>query len=665
LTRRIRPDVGDETLKMPSSRRDVLATLSALTATSAVDMLPFGQAHATTAGLGMDAGLATLARDIDRAESVRAIKRLQHAWGLYVDAGEWDAATALFTADAELAHGAESFRGAAAIRAYFRRAIGDGAAGLPARTVHTPFLMAPIITLAQDGESAHGRWHAFSMRGALGDKATWGGGIFRCRYVREAGEWKIASQLFFPQLAGPYEGGWNPYTPELPMVPYNYEPADIGRPIPLGPTVPATAPTDAALASLAGRVRALEDETLVRNLQNAYGYYVDFKMWDDVVDLFAHDASVSIEGIGTWRGLDGIRRSFERSGPAGLQYGEVNDHIQFDTVVEVAADGRSARARGIQLGMIGRDNERAWWTLTRFDNTFARAGGKWRFAEMRKAMWMMTDYFKGWAKDWREQPRPSAAFTPRHTKSVPLPSSWRFERKPPVPVPLTGVDLGVARLRLHNAAGADSAENLTGAYGQYLDDSHWDELGSIFAAQGERDSAGGGFIRTPARIASYSRLRYGSYNPHRTFANMHMLTQPVVHVAADGTKAQIRVRLLQTAIVARRPGGKGFARGPMFITGMYEDDIVFEDGAWKIQRADIDHLIYAPYETGWTRVPDNDGAGTSPSFGAAAGEPFDAFNTGDINPAFPRVPHMWFHYRNPVSGRNPPYLMPKYVLPAP
>ena len=40
-------------------------------------------------------------------------------------------------------------------------------------------------------------------------------------------------------------------------------------------------------------------------------------------------------------------------------------------------------------------------------------------------------------------------------------------------------------------------------------------------------------------------------------------------------------------------------------------------------------------------------------------------NTGDIDSAFPRVPHMWFHYVNPVSGRVPQYLMPKYVLPEP
>ncbi len=653
---------------MPPSRREVLVSLSAIAAATAAGFAPFTRAGAATGSISADGALAALARDIDRVESVRAIKRLQYAWALYVDAGEWDAATLLFTRDAELSHGPENVRGTAGIRAYFQRAIGQGAARLPDRTVHVPFLMAPIITLSEDGDSAHGRWHAFSMRGAFGGEAGWGGGIFRCRYIREGGEWKIASQLFFPQLAGPYDGGWAPFTPELPMVPYDYQPADIGAPIPLGPAVPAGSPGlpgDASLASLAGRIRALEDETTVRNLQNAYGYYVDFKMWDDVGDLFARDASVSIEGIGTWRGAEGIRRSFERSGPAGLQYGEVHDHIQFDTVVEVAADGRTARARGVQLGMIGRDNQRAWWTLTRFDNAFVKSGGTWRFADMRKAMWMMTDYSQGWAKDWQDQQQPPKEFAPDDTAAKPLPPIWQFERRPPAPAALDGVSVATARLRLHNAGGIDSAENLTGAYGQYLDDSQWDELGSIFAANGERDSAGGGFIRTPARIASYSRLRYGSYNPHRTFANMHMLTQPVVHVTPDGQAAQIRVRLLQTAIVARTAGGSGFARGPMFITGMYENDIVFEAGRWKIQRADIDHLIYAPYDTGWTQIADNDGSGTSPSFGAAAGEPFDAFNTGDIDPAFPRVPHMWFHYRNPVSGRNPPYLMPKYILPNP
>lgn len=647
---------------MRQTRRDMMTALSTLAAMSA-GAVPLGPVLAATPAPG---GLAALTRDVDRAESVRAIKRLQRAWALYTDLGEWNAAAALFTDDAELVHADNRFKGRAAIRTYFETVVGQGHMGLPEKTLHVPFLMAPIITLAADGESAHGRWHAFSMRGSFGGEASWQGGIFRCTYERRDGRWKIAKQLFSPMLLGPYEGGWNPFTAELPMVPYDYEPAEIGAPFPLGLEAPAQGAAAASLAALAGRIQALDDETEIRNLQNAYGYYVDFKMWDDVVDLFAPSGSVSIEGIGTYRGLDGVRRSFERSGPAGLSYGEVNDHIQFNTVIEVSPGGRRARGRGVQLGMIGKDNKRAWWTLTRFDNLFVKQGGKWRFDAMRKSMWMMTDYFKGWAKDWQAQPLPDAAFAADDTAPAPLPPIWQFERQPPAPPAIATASEAAARRQLHAAAGADSCENLTGAYGQYLDDSQWDELGSIFAAQGERDSAGGGFIRTPARIASYSRKRYGSYNPHRTFANMHMLTQPVVHVASDGQKAQIRVRLLQTAILARQPAASGgWARGPMMVTGIYEDDVVFEDGAWKIQRADIDHLIYAPYDTGWTRIAQDAGRRVTPSLASVAGELFDAYNTGDIYPAFPKVPHMWFHYRNPVSGRTPPYLMPKYVLPEP
>lgn len=651
---------------MLQARREVLKTFSSIAALSALFAVPLTRALAAGRPHGA-AALAALTRDVDRVESVRAVKRLELAWALYVDLGEWDKAAALFTDDAELAHADDHFRGKADIRAYFQRMIGKGEIGLPEHVLHVPFLMAPIVTLSDDGNLAKGRWHAFSMRGALGGDASWQGGIFECEYRREGGQWKISKQIFSPMLLGPYEGGWRPFGDRHPLVPYHFRPEEVGKPFPLGAAVPAPGIPARPLPQLAGRIRALEDETAVRNLQNAYGYYVDFKMWDDVVDLFAPTGSVAIAGIGTYRGLKGIRRSFERSGPAGLAWGEVNDHIQFDPVIEVAADGRHARARGVQLGMIGKDNKRAWWTLTRFDNTFVKQGGKWRFDAMRKAMWMMTDYDKGWAKDWGSQPKPPAAFAPDNSALVTLPPIWQFERKPPAPRPEGRASVDAARARLHATAGVDSAENLNGGYGQYLDDSHWEELGSIFAAQGERDSAGGGFIRTPARIASFSRKRYGAYNPDRQFLNMHMLTQPVVDVSPDGTKAQIRERLFQTVIAPVPKEGEkgGWARGPMIVTGIYENDIVFEDGAWKIKRADIDHLIYAPYSTGWKDIAEDAGKRTTPSLASVAGEKFDAPNAGDLYPAFPKVPHMWFHYRNPVSGRDPPYLMPKYVLPEP
>jgi hypothetical protein len=339
------------------------------------------------------------------------------------------------------------------------------------------------------------------------------------------------------------------------------------------------------------------------------------------------------------------------------------DHIQADMVVEVAADGTHARGRGIEIGMVGNNDGPAYWVITRFDNLYVKQGGKWRFQTMRLARAMKTDYFKGWGKDWIETEPANAAFKPDGPAPAALPDLWLLERPAPVARPLPAMTLARAESGVHAAAAFDAIENLAGGYGQYLDDNHWEELGSLFAAQGERDSAGGGFIRTPARIASFSRKRYGPYNEHRTFANMHIRTQPVIDISADGMKGQDRTRLFQIVIA---PTNATTGRsGAMFVSGMYEDDLVFEDGVWKMKRADVDHLIYMPYKTGWTGVKEGSAGRSTPGMGAVAGEKFDAMNTGDINPAYPRLPHMWFHYRNPVSGRVPPYLMPKYILPEP
>ncbi len=513
------------------------------------------------------------------------------AWANYIDQGQWERAAALFADDALLQHGDDQFHGRADILAYFRRMIGKGTDGLPPHMIHTPYLFTPIVTLSDDGNTAKARWHALSMRGSLGGDASWQGGIFECVYVRRNGVWKIASQVFTPQLLGPYETGWSSWKAEVPLVPYHFQPADIGRSAALGPGVPAMGPTKAGLAALAGRVQALRDEEAVRNLQNAYGYYVDFKMWDDVTDLFAPTGSVEVAGVGAYKGIKSVRRNLEREGgPINLLYGEMYDHIQADMVVEVAADGLHARGRGIEIGMVGNNDGPAYWVLTRFDNLYVKQGDKWRFQTMRLARAVKTDYFKGWGKDWIETEPASAAYKPDGPAPATLPDLWPLERPAPVARPLPAMTIAAAEGGVRAAAGFDVVENLAGGYGQYLDDNHWEELGSLFAAQGERDSAGGGFIRTPARIASFSRKRYGVYNEHRTFANMHIRTQPVIDISPDGMKGQDRTRLFQI-VIAPMNATTGRS-GAMFVSGMYEDDLVFEDGVWKMKRADIDHLIY-------------------------------------------------------------------------
>src|SRR5690606_36481066 len=115
------------------------------------------------------------------------------------------------------------------------------------------------------------------------------------------------------------------------------------------------------------------EEDQVRNLQNAYGYYVDRKMWDDVTDLFTADGVLEIANVGIYEGPDGVRRALERMGPAGLQHGELNDHMQLDMIVSIEPNGLEARARGIEWGMLGdADDKTAFYTLAVLDRKSTR-----------------------------------------------------------------------------------------------------------------------------------------------------------------------------------------------------------------------------------------------------------------------------------------------------
>ena len=616
-------------------------------------------AHASRA-----AAQAALARDLDRVESVRAVKRLQYALAQYVEAGAWARAAGLFTDDARWIDGGQTIDGPRGIQAHLQASLGP--AGDAAHALHLLIFMAPIVTLSADGQSAKARWHGVSMSGALHDSADWAGGIYENDYVRRGGVWKIARQAYSPYLVGPYRTGWRSAAAETPLVPYQFQAAALGRPAVLGDMTPA-GPSAARpnLAALDARASALKDEGAVRNLQNAYGYYIDRRMWDDAAELFDSQGGLSIAGVGSYDGPAGVRRALERDGPAGLRYGEMNDHIQADPVIEVSPDGIHARARGIDLGMLGRNEGAAFWTVTDVDNLYVKRDGVWRIDRMRLSLRLKTNYFEGWAKSWLAETPPPPAAAPDRADAAMLPAPWDFETGAAPQPAAHPRSVGAIGADLWAAAAYDAAEDLAGAYGQLLDDNQWEDLASIFATNGERDSAGGGFIRGPARIGAFSRARYGPYNPHRTGANMHMRTQPVVDIAADGRTGQERTRLFQM-IVGQADAPPAKYHTGMLMTGSYEDDLVFENGAWKYKRVDLDHLVYTlDYEHGWTRIPEGTGKLLDPPLGSVSAADFDAPGLGDMYPPFPKVGHMWLHYKNPVSGRAPAYLMPKYPLPEP
>lgn len=652
-----------------------------------------------------------LAQEVERAESVRHVKRLQRSYAQYSQFGLWDEMAALFADDGELILGDDRVQGRDAIAEHLAEARGGGRQGLPPGALHTQLLFRPLINVSEDGRTAKGRWWEWSMIGRFGDSAEWAGGIYENEYVREDGVWKLGRVHYHPMIAGPYETGWRNVDDDQKIVPYHFTIDETGIPVPplpsSAPVLDAESDPAARLGGLEERIAAMIDEDQVRKLQNAYGYYVDRKMWDDVTDLFTDDGVLEIADVGVYEGRRGIRRALERMGPAGLRHGQLNDHLQLNTIIDIEPGGHEARARGVEFGMLGEaDDGTAFLTLAVFVNRYVKQDGVWRIREMRLFPVMRTDYYEGWAKSALAAPAPSDAHRPdrdvpaadRMTPgSIPvffgahpvtgdavrLPDGARVvgaERllpappAPPANEPRGSLDarLAEAERRLAVAKAWDGVENVSAAYGDYLDDLDFGALAAIFAVQGNKQIPFTGFYVTRESIAARDRSRSVAASRSeprpRTTLPLHLRTQPVILVAEDGRSASIRTRLFQP--MSSRTRAMGFSGG------MYHDQAVLEDGIWRLWSVAIDEHYFtsAGYEGGWSKVEPADPAELQRQ-GGVTGEDYPpdipltdlgarekGFRGGTgTTLAWPSILPMWFHYKNPVSGRVPELYWPDCV----
>jgi len=613
-----------------------------------------------------------LETDIQNTEAIRAVKRLQHAYGHYSEMGLWHDFADLF-ADAGVGHYPTGKLGKEGIRKLFLEEVGLGKLGLDEGRLYAHLMLQPVVTLAPDGNTARGRWRVLAMMGSYGETAFWAGGIYENEYIRENAAWKIQDLHYYSGYSGRYEQpGW---TVDSEATPIHYNPASAGNPIPdsTDTFLPVESPPSLAalsehLGELTQRARRLNDEDTITNLQNIYGYYIDRKMWDDVADLFAEDATMHLGRPGIYIGKKSIRKCLEQFGPQGLRHGELNEHLQLQTIVSVAADGLTARARGVELVMSGVPGEGGQWGENIFENEYIRENGVWKIRSLRIYSRLITDYDKGWAQNALAAPAPSRDFPPDRLgaetyKSFPgfqippfhfinpatgLPTQYPDRtatagnpsgtdtpdnvaaNKTPAASTIDELRSRIAETeRLLNISAAYSAaENLASAYGYYLDEFLWDDLADLFALDARRDLSSIGVEVGRENIRESLKSRYPG-EKSQDFFTAHQLIQPVIHVAPDGQSAKMRVRLFQ---LGGTSGQSGF-----WLAGVYETATVMEDGIWKFQTMDLDYTWTADYKTGWAKVDEN--------------------SKGIVPTPFPEIIDLPFHYKNPVTQRKPPILL--------
>ncbi|HEV2704264.1 MAG TPA: nuclear transport factor 2 family protein, partial [Steroidobacteraceae bacterium] len=153
--------------------------------------------------------VAALQARVTALRDINDIKRLQRAYGYYIDVGQWDQVAKLFAHNATLEIGLDGvYRGQERIRQYFLT-LGGGHTGLAPGQVNQYLQLMPVINLAPDGLTAKGTWRAVILAGQPGKGAWWGEGPYENEYVKEDGVWKISALHWYQTLMTPYgQGGW-------------------------------------------------------------------------------------------------------------------------------------------------------------------------------------------------------------------------------------------------------------------------------------------------------------------------------------------------------------------------------------------------------------------------------------------------------------------------
>jgi hypothetical protein len=243
---------------------------------------------------------------------------------------------------------------------------------------------------------------------------------------------------------------------------------------------------------------------------------------------------------------------------------------------------------------------------------------------------------------------------------------------PITPGAVKSIDLAEARRRLARSAAFDGIQNVSAAYGYFLDDGMPRGFSGVLAAKGYKMTPFAGYYIGRDRVIK-ARV-HGEPPKTRPGIPYHWLMQPVIQVSDDGRSAKGRFRLFQPR-TAKAVGKAGDFLGAALWGGVYHNRYVLEDGVWRVWELTLDEPYITPVawtDGVWAKAKDPDpnepkrtykGGNFPPDVPLTAlGEREEHFAGGPGETLrWPSILPMWFSYTNPVSGRVPKHYEPQCV----
>ena len=165
--------------------------------------------------------VADLAKEVGLLRDVHAIRRLQHAYGYYLDKCLYDEVVDLFSESGEVRFMGGVFKARAGLRRLycdrFRKNFTGGHNGPVYGFLLDHLLLQDIVDVAANRQSAYGRFRCFMQAGSHETKVDarpgmrsqwWEGGIYENEFVFESGVWKIKVLNYRAIYHGLFEKGW-------------------------------------------------------------------------------------------------------------------------------------------------------------------------------------------------------------------------------------------------------------------------------------------------------------------------------------------------------------------------------------------------------------------------------------------------------------------------
>ncbi len=170
--------------------------------------------------------LKQMANRLGMLEDVQAIRKLQHAYGYYMDKGLYEQVVDLFADDGEVVFGNGVYKGKAGQRRLYienfrKRFVGGRDGPVRGFLLDHPQLQ-DIVDVAPDRTTAQGRFRCLMQAGSHESKPDtgsglplqwWEGGIYENTYRRDQGVWKIQRLDYHVVFQGNYETGWRYWKP--------------------------------------------------------------------------------------------------------------------------------------------------------------------------------------------------------------------------------------------------------------------------------------------------------------------------------------------------------------------------------------------------------------------------------------------------------------------